>query len=279
MKYRFNDHILFDADTRTLSPTDFSDDPISISSPSKRLLLLLIAHHGEAVGRELIFKKVWDDYGMVSSNNNLNQCVSKLRRVIKNLGVEEEVIVTVPKVGFMLRDEITIESYEEAEDRHDAEPAASLPEPAPEAAINPPSATVINRATSFFGDSRRGWLMICALVLGGILMAIAVTAYFSGSEARQESYLGKSGNCKVFMSLPATSASVNASLNRDILAYAAHQTGECSGDEFLLVVRSNQVRAYISGISRLFLLRCKILREHKMEICSGLESDNAEFIN
>lgn len=85
MKYRFNDHILFDADTRTLSPTDFSDDPISISSPSKRLLLLLIAHHGEAVGRELIFKKVWDDYGMVSSNNNLNQCVSKLRRVIKTL--------------------------------------------------------------------------------------------------------------------------------------------------------------------------------------------------
>ncbi|WP_049222367.1 winged helix-turn-helix domain-containing protein, partial [Serratia marcescens] len=254
-------------------------DPISISSPSKRLLLLLIAHHGEAVGRELIFKKVWDDYGMVSSNNNLNQCVSKLRRVIKNLGVEEEVIVTVPKVGFMLRDEITIESYEEAEDRHDAEPAASLPEPAPEAAINPPSATVINRATSFFGDSRRGWLMICASVLGGILMAIAVTAYFSGSEARQESYLGKSGNCKVFMSLPAASASVNASLNRDILAYAAHQTGECSGDEFLLVVRSNQVRAYISGISRLFLLRCKILREHKMEVCSGLESDNAEFIN
>ncbi|HGM5805296.1 TPA: transcriptional regulator [Serratia marcescens] len=279
MKYRFNDHILFDADTRTLSPTDFSDDPISISSPSKRLLLLLIAHHGEAVGRELIFKKVWDDYGMVSSNNNLNQCVSKLRRVIKNLGVEEEVIVTVPKVGFMLRDEITIESYEEAEDIHDAELVASLPESAPEAAINPPSATLINRATSFFGDSRRGWLMIFALVLGGILMAIAITAYFSGSEARQESYLGKSGNCKVFISLPAASASVNASLNRDILAYAAHQTAECSGDEFLLVVRSNQVRTYISGISRLFLLRCKILREHKMEICSGLESDNAEFIN
>lgn len=110
-------------------------------------------------------------------------------------------------------------------------------------------------------------------------MAIAVTAYFSGSGARQESYPGKSGNCKVFMSLPDASATVNASLNRDILAYAAHQTGECSGDEFLLVVRSNQVRAYISGISRLFLLRCKILREHKMEICSGLESDNAEFIN
>ncbi|MGV8294015.1 hypothetical protein ACV36C_34600, partial [Pseudomonas aeruginosa] len=67
--------------------------------------------------------------------------------------------------------------------------------------------------------------MFSAMVMGGILMAIAVTAYFSGSGARQESYLGKSGNCKVFMSLPDASATVNASLNRDILAYAAHQTG------------------------------------------------------
>ncbi|KKZ19654.1 MULTISPECIES: winged helix-turn-helix domain-containing protein [Serratia] len=279
MKYRFNDHILFDADTRTLSPIDFSDDPISISSPSKRLLLLLIAHHGEAVGRELIFKKVWDDYGMVSSNNNLNQCVSKLRRVIKNLGVEDEVIATVPKVGFMLRDEITIECCEDVEDIPDEEPASPLPKPASEESANPLSDSVIYGATARLGYFRRWWLKISALVLGGILMATAITAYFSGSGARQESYLGKSGNCKVFMSLPDGSASVNASLNRDILAYAAHQTGECSGDEFLLVVRSNQVRAYISGISRLFLLRCKILREHKMEICSGLESDSAEFIN
>lgn len=277
MKYRFNDHILFDADTRTLSPTDFSDDPISISSPSKRLLLLLIAHHGEAVGRELIFKKVWDDYGMVSSNNNLNQCVSKLRRVIKNLGVEDEVIVTVPKVGFMLRDEITIESYEDAEDIHDAEPAAAVPICARSGGqsgvrhrhrrglfsswLFPPWVADVQRD----GSGGSSWLLLSRPI--------------SAAREPGRRATGKSGNCKVFMSLPDASATVNASLNRDILAYAAHQTGECSGDEFLLVVRSNQVRAYISGISRLFLLRCKILREHKMEICSGLESDNAEFIN
>lgn len=167
MKYRFNDHILFDADTRTLSPIDFSDDPISISSPSKRLLLLLIAHHGEAVGRELIFKKVWDDYGMVSSNNNLNQCVSKLRRVIKNLGVEDEVIATVPKVGFMLRDEITIECCEDVEDIPDEEPASPLPKPASEESANPLSDSVIYGATARLGYFRRWWLKISALVLGG----------------------------------------------------------------------------------------------------------------
>lgn len=81
------------------------------------------------------------------------------------------------------------------------------------------------------------------------------------------------------MSIPGASGIVGAGLSRDILAYAGMQAAECNGDEFLLVVRSNQVRSYISGISRLFVLRCRILREHRVEICSGLESDNAEIIN
>jgi DNA-binding winged helix-turn-helix (wHTH) protein len=71
--------------------------------------MLLIAHQGEAIKREVIFKKVWDDYGMVSSNNNLNQCVSKLRKIMKMLGMEDEVIVTVPKIGFMLHQHVDVE--------------------------------------------------------------------------------------------------------------------------------------------------------------------------
>lgn len=275
MKYRLNDHIIFDVDTGTLSPTGFSDDPISISNPSKRLLLLLIMHHGEAVGREVIFKKVWDDYGMVSGNNNLNQCVSKLRRVIKNLGIEEEVIATVPKVGFMLRYEIIVESCEAQEDRFsDGEiPVAARPNAQQE--ISPaPGETAVTQAV-YAGYSRRWWAVASMVALGVIMLVVGITSYLSGSAPRQEVYLGKVNSCKVFMSMPGTSAAVSAGLNRDILAYAGPQTAECSGDEFLLVVRSNQVRSYISGISRLFFLRCRILREHRVEICSGLESDNA----
>ncbi|BFO09157.1 hypothetical protein GGER_16670 [Serratia rubidaea] len=114
MKYRINGQILFDTDSGSLGLEDFPEESLAISNPSKRLLLLLIAHHGEQVSRELIFRKVWDDYGMVSSNNNLNQCVSKLRRVLKTLGIDDEVIITVPKVGFMLAHNITLEKEEAA---------------------------------------------------------------------------------------------------------------------------------------------------------------------
>ncbi|CAI0892953.1 transcriptional regulator [Serratia quinivorans] len=276
MKYRLNDHIIFDVDTGTLSLAEFSDDPISISNPSKRLLLLLITHHGEAVCREVIFKKVWDDYGMVSGNNNLNQCVSKLRRVIKNLGIEEEVIATVPKVGFMLRYEIVVEPCDGPEDSFADEemPVVARISEQPEIALAPAAAGAV-----YAGYSRRWWAIVSLVTLGVMMLVVAIGSYLTGSVPRQEIYLGKANNCKVFMSMPGASTAVSAGLSRDILAYAAPQTTACSGDEFLLVVRSNQVRSYISGISRLFFLRCRILREHRVEVCSGLESDNAAIIN
>lgn len=279
MKYRLNDHIIFDVDTGTLSQTEFSDDPISISNPSKRLLLLLITHHGEAVCREVIFKKVWDDYGMVSGNNNLNQCVSKLRRVIKNLGIEEEVIATVPKVGFMLRYEIEVESCDGLQDSFTDEDIPVVPRASdqPEIASSPAEPPVTGMV--YAGYSRRWWAIASVVALGVIMLVVAISSYLTGSVSRQEIYLGKANSCKVFMSMPGAAAAASAGLSRDILAYAAPQTAECSGDEFLLVVRSNQVRSYISGISRLFFLRCRILREHRVEICSGLESDKAAIIN
>ncbi|KFB87109.1 CadC family transcriptional regulator [Serratia grimesii] len=279
MKYRLNDHIIFDADTGTLSLTEFSDDPISISNPSKRLLLLLLAHHGEAVSRDVIFKKVWDDYGMVSGNNNLNQCVSKLRRVIKNLGIEDEVIATVPKVGFMLRYEIMVESCEGPESQPPDVEIPFTPRISPKPEITHSTRDIEREGAVYAGYSLRWWAIASVVALGVIMLVAGITTYLSGSIARQEIYLGKANSCKVFMSMPGASTMVGTGLSRDILAYAGMQAAECNGDEFLLVVRSNQVRSYISGISRLFVLRCRILREHRVEVCSGLESDNAAIIN
>jgi len=268
MKYRFNDRILFDSDSGALSLCDFSDEPVPISNPSNRLLQLLIAHHGDAVSRAVIFKKVWDDYGMVSSNNNLNQCVSKLRRVIKALGIDEEVIATVPKVGFMLRPEVQVKTCEKREEeallRHEELPLA---EPAVRREVQPTvAATVRSAAARHF---HYGWAVLAFVFV--VLSGMAI--YSFASVSRQETYLGKAGGCKVFMS-----ASADSGLGDDVLAYAELQKKECNADEYLLLVRSNQVKSYISGISRLFFLRCKALREHKVEICSGLESENSPLL-
>lgn len=267
MRYRFNDRIIFDADNGTLSLRDVSDDPISISNPSRRLLLLLIAHQGVTISREVIFKKVWDDYGMVSSNNNLNQCISKLRRVIKALGIDDEVIFTVPKVGFMLRREIVVECFENAQEPFSANDNLSTAEKSLSAEIKPRSTV---RQALPLRTLRYSWgVVVCVCI---VLMGIAVSIF--GPTSRQEIYLGKVSSCKVFISA-AVLPSPNPELAEGIMNQLERQKVQCAEDEYLVLVRNHQVKSYISGVSRLFLLKCKVLREHKIEVCSGFENESA----
>ncbi|QIP90379.1 transcriptional regulator, CadC ' [Serratia fonticola] len=299
MKYRFNDRVLFDDDNGTLGPSDFSDEPTSISNPAKRLLLLLIANYGKPVEREVIFKKVWDDYGMISSNNNLNQCVSKLRRVLKVMGIDDEVIVTVPKIGFMLRREIQVEISQE-DDGHFTPlvPAQTVSDEAYlplESGLETEAETDDDIASTSEADDepdlptsveiaapankkRLGWGLIATVAGLVFVLGIASTMYATNSLARQEVFLGKAGSCKVFMSTSTQSGVPSSGLNQDMLSYVEQRKAECRADEYLLVVRSNQVRSFISGVSRLFFVRCTIVREHKIEFCSGLENDSLPLL-
>ncbi|WP_431225815.1 winged helix-turn-helix domain-containing protein [Serratia sp. L9] len=266
MKYRFNDRIIFDVETGTLSLSDLFDEPVTISNPSKRLLRLLIAHQGDTVSREAIFKKVWDDYGMISSNNNLNQCVSKLRRVIKALGIDDEVIATVPKVGFMLRPEIMVELCEAEEPKVAESPEPSIPiithSPVPKSCFD-----ILPKVPLRYVWASLGFMLV---------IAAGIALYIFNAPSRSESYLGKAGNCTVFMKNSALLA--DTEFATEVLAYAEQQKIQCSADEYLLLMRSKQLKSYISGVPRLFFLRCKILREHNIEVCTGLENENGSFL-
>ncbi|VTR59434.1 Transcriptional regulatory protein, C terminal [Serratia fonticola] len=59
--------------------------------------------------REVLLQKVWDDYGLQASNNNLNQCLSTLRRIIKSMGIDKNIIETIPKVGLRIASDVAIE--------------------------------------------------------------------------------------------------------------------------------------------------------------------------
>ncbi|WBF44096.1 winged helix-turn-helix domain-containing protein [Serratia rubidaea] len=262
MKYRINGQILFDMDSGSLSLLGLSDEPLPISNPSKRLLLLLIVHQGEQVSRELIFRKVWDDYGMVSSNNNLNQCVSKLRRVLKTLGIEEEVIITVPKVGFMLSRSVAIECDDEMQDSV----AVTRQESSDEGARN----TAAMPSTAWRPKKRRHlrhWLW-CGMATLLLSIIICVWLISRGAAERQEHFIGEVNGCKVFLSSSGTSLQNNAAQVNDILAYIAGTPAHCQRDGYLLVV-NNRVGSYISGVSRLFILECEVAREHRIEFCQS----------
>ncbi|EMP6174902.1 winged helix-turn-helix domain-containing protein [Citrobacter amalonaticus] len=102
-----NNTIEFDEDLKVLKNIE-TDDMINLSFTSCNLLSLLITHKGDVVSRNEIFVNVFDINGSHTTHNNLNQYISSLRKNIKTLGIEEDVIITIPRIGFMIAQDVIL---------------------------------------------------------------------------------------------------------------------------------------------------------------------------
>lgn len=117
VQYRIEEGIFFCPNSVGFYHEKFEDEIVSISSPAARLFSFLIKNKGEIVKREVLLSKVWDDYGMQASNNNLNQCLSTLRRIIKNMGINKNIIETIPKVGLRIASDVAIEEINTVQEK------------------------------------------------------------------------------------------------------------------------------------------------------------------
>lgn len=130
--------------------------PLSLSIPASRCLSLLITHQGEVIPREHFFQEVWLSNGAQVTNNTFYQNISLLRRAFKEFGLNEEFIVTVPKVGIKLEEALQIKVYDEdAVSENAILPSPTLP-------IQIQSPDIKRRTPSVL---RQGWIGASALVL------------------------------------------------------------------------------------------------------------------
>ncbi|WP_166866517.1 winged helix-turn-helix domain-containing protein [Enterobacter sp. Cy-643] len=102
-----------------------ADDPLTLTLTECRLLEFLIKEKGRVVSRNEIFEEVWEKWGLEGSNNSLNHFISRLRKVLAACELPDGCIQTIPRIGFMLTDEINIKMVEEAQ------PKASEMSPSP----------------------------------------------------------------------------------------------------------------------------------------------------
>lgn len=95
--------IVFDYKNSTISHAS-TNLSAKISPTSSRLLYTLFMNQGCTVSRKNLFESAYQPYGLIESNNSLNQYISLLRKAINEIGGDgESVILTIPKEGFMLR--------------------------------------------------------------------------------------------------------------------------------------------------------------------------------
>lgn len=114
MVYLINDTVVFRMEDGALWNTTAEEDIIHISSTISRILSFFIENHGVILRRTTVLAEVWEKYGLYSSNNTLNQYISVLRRTFTLLGLEGEIIQTIPRVGFILLENVRIQAIEMA---------------------------------------------------------------------------------------------------------------------------------------------------------------------
>lgn len=107
MRYNINATLIYDASdgTLTLSGCTTPDSQLSITA---NVLLHFFLQNRHVVSREEVLKKVWDDNGLTSSNSNLNQYLSMLRKTFRHYDIDN-IIVTVSRGNLQLNPDIILD--------------------------------------------------------------------------------------------------------------------------------------------------------------------------
>ncbi|WP_225624841.1 winged helix-turn-helix domain-containing protein [Blochmannia endosymbiont of Colobopsis nipponica] len=88
---------------------------IKLSNSAGKVLEELIKYRDtqEPVTRKHLFYAVWENHGLEPSNGNLNQQISVIRKNLNLLGLNISAIITIPKRGLKLNNQLTIQTIKE----------------------------------------------------------------------------------------------------------------------------------------------------------------------
>ncbi|HAT4913357.1 TPA: transcriptional regulator [Serratia marcescens] len=179
MNYIINKSILYNEEDNTLSLLDGSGNCILLPKPCARLLSLFIANNNRLLQREVLLNETLADYGLSSTNNNLNNYISVLRKALAQLG-GEEMIITYPRQGLKF------------------------------------SATSISKAITTETDSKRiadnvklnakirlvRFNFSQAIIITSSLFLFLIVALYSHNTRTSIYSLGNSSNCKIYSMRP-----------------------------------------------------------------------------
>lgn len=100
--YIINGVVEFHPATSTLRDLNDPDHVVVLNSPAGRCLLLLIERTGTIVTQHEFLDIVWAKRGMLVSSNTFYQNISILRKGLKKIGLPDDPVVTIPRIGLTL---------------------------------------------------------------------------------------------------------------------------------------------------------------------------------
>jgi len=147
---------------------------LRLSPQPFKLLVMLVARHGEVVSRDDIQQALWGPETFVDFERGLNHCVRQIRAVLGDDAAAPSYIETVPRIGYRFVAPVSIVSPEPANANSSLDAMGSLPQ----------SASAKGTETFQAGNKRR-WLFFAALP--GVIFVLAGMALLVFHHLKSES--------------------------------------------------------------------------------------------
>jgi DNA-binding winged helix-turn-helix (wHTH) protein len=99
--YLINEIILFSPENCSLvHRNSYPSGKVTLHGPASECLHILLSHAQQPVTQKMLFEQVWERKGVIVSTNTLYQSIASIRKGLKAVGLEEDIIRTLPKQGF-----------------------------------------------------------------------------------------------------------------------------------------------------------------------------------
>ncbi|MCE0844163.1 winged helix-turn-helix domain-containing protein [Buttiauxella sp. A2-C1_F] len=108
-KVSLNGTIIFDEEKYTLSHCESESDVIILGATTSRCLGLFIANQGEVIYKKDLLHNGWGKFGTVVAEGSMWQVISQLRKAFEHFQLDGGLIITVPRIGYKLSSELTVE--------------------------------------------------------------------------------------------------------------------------------------------------------------------------
>ncbi|MFN6881517.1 transcriptional regulator, partial [Proteus mirabilis] len=105
--YLINDDIIFYSDKNLLFSKKLNKEK-KILAPSSKMLIHLITVNELVTQREL-FRIGWGDKEKFITNSAFYQNILLLRKAFNELDIDDEIVITVPRKGYIINHNISIE--------------------------------------------------------------------------------------------------------------------------------------------------------------------------
>ena len=258
MRYNINARLIYDATDGTLTLPG-SDEPDSQLSITASALLYFFLRHTGVVSRDEVLKKVWDDNGLTSSNSNLNQYLSMLRKPFRHYDIDN-IIVTVSRGMLQLNQDLSIELLDAGPALTEgANPPLRAVETVPPAATTPPTNSPHARGMCWYLAG--GCLLIIALLLVAFTFAGTHVARPINLTLINHSQCELLASDEMLRSVSATAYGKNFDEVRQRL-----KLGCKPGERFVFFYGD---RLETNGLGRVFLAHCAMHEDNPFSYCDN----------